>query len=150
MRPSRRTLTRVASAAVASLVIVAPISTVSNAEAISYDGGQTWGPFRHNWDLTDPRNNASIVRAYPDAPEGSARARVLLFSNADSSSARVPSLDERRRRSSGELTLAKTLSSVTAPFGTKEPWPRPMLGTRPGLEAIRNGARDQRAALPSV
>ena len=58
-------------------------------EAISYDGGQTWGPFRHNWDLTDPRNNASIVRAYPDAPEGSARARVLLFSNADSSSARA-------------------------------------------------------------
>ena len=58
-------------------------------EAISYDGGQTWGPFRHNWDLTDPRNNASIIRAYPDAPQGSARARVLLFSNADSSSARA-------------------------------------------------------------
>ena len=58
-------------------------------EAISYDGGQTWGPFRHNWDLTDPRNNASIIRAYPNAPQGSARARVLLFSNADSSSARV-------------------------------------------------------------
>ena len=37
-------------------------------EAISYDGGQTWGPFRHNWDLTDPRNNASIIRAYPNAP----------------------------------------------------------------------------------
>ena len=35
MRPSRRTLTRVASAAVASLVIVAPISTVSNADALS-------------------------------------------------------------------------------------------------------------------
>ena len=29
------------------------------------------------------------MRAYPDAPEGSARARVLLFSNADSSSARA-------------------------------------------------------------
>ena len=35
MRPSRQTLTRVASAAVASLVIVAPISTVSNADALS-------------------------------------------------------------------------------------------------------------------
>ena len=58
-------------------------------EAISYDGGQTWGPFRHNWDLTDPRNNASIIRAYPNARQGSARARVLLFSNADSSSARA-------------------------------------------------------------
>lgn len=58
-------------------------------EAISYDGGQTWGPFRHNWDLTDPRNNASIIRAYPNAPQGSARARVLLFSNADSSSVRA-------------------------------------------------------------
>lgn len=58
-------------------------------EAISYDGGQTWGPFSHNWDLMDPRNNASIIRAYPNAPQGSARARVLLFSNADSSSARA-------------------------------------------------------------
>lgn len=58
-------------------------------EAVSYDGGQTWGPFRHNWDLTDPRNNASIIRAYPNAPQGSARARVLLFSNADSSTARA-------------------------------------------------------------
>ena len=58
-------------------------------EAISYDGGQTWGPFRHNWDLTDPRNNASIIRAYPNASQGSARARVLLFSNADSSTARA-------------------------------------------------------------
>lgn len=58
-------------------------------EAISYDGGQTWGPFRHNWDLTDPRNNASLIRAYPNAPQGSARARVLLFSNADSSTARA-------------------------------------------------------------
>ena len=35
VRPSRRTLTRVASVAVASLVIVAPISTVSNADALS-------------------------------------------------------------------------------------------------------------------
>ena len=35
MRSSRQTLTRVASAAVASLVIVAPISTVSNADALS-------------------------------------------------------------------------------------------------------------------
>ena len=36
MRPSRQTLTRVASAAVASLVIVAPISTVSNADALPH------------------------------------------------------------------------------------------------------------------
>jgi len=43
-------------------------------EAISYDGGQTWGPFRHNWDLTDPRNNASIIRAFPGTPNSSARA----------------------------------------------------------------------------
>ena len=35
VRSSRQTLTRVASAAVASLVIVAPISTVSNADALS-------------------------------------------------------------------------------------------------------------------
>ena len=35
MRPSRRTLTRVTSAAIASLVIVAPISTVSNSDTLS-------------------------------------------------------------------------------------------------------------------
>ena len=55
MRPSRQTLTRVASAAVASLVIVAPISTVSNADALSPLPGQT-APTKLR--RTNPRGNA--------------------------------------------------------------------------------------------
>ena len=46
-------------------------------EAISYDGGQTWGPFRHNWDLTDPRNNASIVRGCPRGFRTRSRSALL-------------------------------------------------------------------------
>jgi sialidase-1 len=56
--------------------------------AISTDGGLTYGEVRIDQQLPDPTNNASIIRAFPDAPEGSARAKVLLFSNAGSSSHR--------------------------------------------------------------
>ena len=56
--------------------------------AISTDGGQTYGPVRLEHAQPDPTNNASIIRAFPDAPEGSARAKVLLFSNAADQSAR--------------------------------------------------------------
>jgi len=54
--------------------------------AISKDGGETWGPVSYNSTLKDPRNNASIARMYPDAPLGSGQAKMLLFSNANSSS----------------------------------------------------------------
>lgn len=50
--------------------------------AISTDGGETYGPVRVDSSLIDPNNNAAITRAYPDAPEGSAQARMLLFTNA--------------------------------------------------------------------
>lgn len=52
--------------------------------AISEDGGITYGPVTVDRELPDPANNASIVRAYPNAREGSANAKVLLFSNAAS------------------------------------------------------------------
>ncbi|GAB3074115.1 hypothetical protein GCM10027157_02860 [Corynebacterium aquatimens] len=58
--------------------------------AYSKDGGVTFGPVS-NFDknvLPDPRNNASIIRAYPDAPQGSDEAKVLIFSNAASNSSR--------------------------------------------------------------
>lgn len=51
--------------------------------AISHDGGATYGPVSYDHAVTDPRNNASIARMFPDAPEGSADAAKLLFSNAD-------------------------------------------------------------------
>jgi sialidase-1 len=51
--------------------------------AISEDGGATYGPVTYDRTLTDPRNNASLTRMFPDAPAGSADARKLLFSNAD-------------------------------------------------------------------
>ena len=50
--------------------------------AISTDGGITYGDVTVDETLIDPRNNASIIRAYPDAPMNSAKAKVLLFSNA--------------------------------------------------------------------
>ena len=56
--------------------------------ADSTDAGQTYGPFTIERAQPDPANNASIIRAFPDAPEGSARAKVLLFSNAADSSSR--------------------------------------------------------------
>ena len=56
--------------------------------AYSTDGGVTYGPVTLDRELPDPTNNASIVRAYPNAPQGSAEAKVLLFSNAASTSSR--------------------------------------------------------------
>lgn len=56
--------------------------------AYSTDGGHTYGPWTLDKNLIDPRNNASIVRAYPNAEEGSDKAKVLLFSNAASKTSR--------------------------------------------------------------
>ncbi|MEU6009601.1 exo-alpha-sialidase [Streptomyces sp. NPDC047453] len=57
--------------------------------AISDDGGVTYGKVTVDRELPDPANNASIVRAFPNAPQGSDRAKVLLFSNAGSTSQRA-------------------------------------------------------------
>lgn len=54
----------------------------------SSDGGETYGEVTLDRTLIDPRNNASIIRAYPDAPKDSAKAKILLFSNAASQSSR--------------------------------------------------------------
>jgi len=56
--------------------------------AISNDGGATWGAVSEDTDLPDPGNNASIVRLFPDAAQGSADAAKLLFRNADSTTSR--------------------------------------------------------------
>ena len=39
-------------------------------------------------ELVDPRNNATLIRAYPNAPEGSADAKMLLFANTFSTERR--------------------------------------------------------------
>jgi len=57
--------------------------------AYSSDGGQTYGPVTIDTELPDPTNNGSILRAYPNAPQGSAEAKILLFSNAASQSSRT-------------------------------------------------------------
>ncbi|MFE4466022.1 exo-alpha-sialidase [Oerskovia sp. NPDC056781] len=56
--------------------------------AFSTDGGHTYGPVTLDRQLPDPTNNGSISRLYPDAPEGSAEARMLLFSNSNSTTGR--------------------------------------------------------------
>ncbi|NMR20963.1 discoidin domain-containing protein [Cellulomonas fimi] len=56
---------------------------------ISEDGGQTYGEVVIDRELPDPTNNASIVRAFPNAKEGTDKAKVLLFSNAGSSTQRA-------------------------------------------------------------
>lgn len=57
--------------------------------AYSTDGGVTYGPVAIDTELPDPANNASIVRAFPNAAQGSAEAKVLLFSNAASQTSRA-------------------------------------------------------------
>lgn len=51
--------------------------------ALSHDGGETYQDLHRDPSLVDPGNNAQLSRAYPEAPQGSAKAKVLLFSHAD-------------------------------------------------------------------
>jgi sialidase-1 len=57
--------------------------------AISRDGGITFGAATEDPQLPDPRNNADVIRAAPDAPAGSRDARMLLFSNTADETRRV-------------------------------------------------------------
>lgn len=50
--------------------------------AISEDGGETYGEVFVEQQLPDPRNNASIIRAYPNAEQGSDDAKILLYSSS--------------------------------------------------------------------
>jgi sialidase-1 len=57
--------------------------------ALSYDGGATYTAPRIETQLVDPHNNGAITRAYPDAAQGSAQAKILLFTNAASQTTRA-------------------------------------------------------------
>lgn len=57
--------------------------------AYSTDGGETWSEPQLDHTLTDPRNNASIIRMNPTAAADSREAQELLFSNANSAEGRM-------------------------------------------------------------
>lgn len=56
--------------------------------AISTDGGATYGPVTQDTELPDPANNGAIARMFPDAEQGSADAKKLIFTNANSKTGR--------------------------------------------------------------
>ncbi|MFB9163828.1 discoidin domain-containing protein [Arthrobacter psychrochitiniphilus] len=87
--------------------------------AISKDGGQSYGPVTVDTNLVDPVNNASITRMYPHAAQGSAEAKMLLFSNANSSNGRSNgtirySCDDGTTWSAGKQFKAGAMSYSTA------------------------------------
>lgn len=56
--------------------------------AVSTDGGATYGPVSQDTELPDPANNGSIARMFPNAAQGSADAKKLVFTNSNSKTAR--------------------------------------------------------------
>ncbi|MFC8039473.1 exo-alpha-sialidase [Paenarthrobacter sp. NPDC057355] len=56
--------------------------------AVSTDGGATYGPVTQDTELPDPANNGSIARMFPNAVQGSADAKKLIFTNANSKTGR--------------------------------------------------------------
>lgn len=89
--------------------------------ALSNDGGVTYSTPKEETQLPDPRNNAGLTRLYPDAEEGSAEAKILLFSNANDQTDRVKgtvrySCDDGQTWSSGRVfqSLDMSYSTLTA------------------------------------
>lgn len=91
--------------------------------AISEDGGITYGEVTLDRELPDPANNAAILRAFPNAEEGTARAKALLFSNAASSSSR--SNGTVRMSCDDGQTWPASRSSAPAPCPTRRWLPCP-------------------------
>ncbi|MFF3780925.1 exo-alpha-sialidase [Streptomyces sp. NPDC001933] len=56
--------------------------------AYSTDGGVNYTPFAQDTELTDPANNASVMRYAPDAAPSDPQSSWLLFSNTEDASAR--------------------------------------------------------------
>lgn len=86
--------------------------------AISTDGGATYGPVTVDTNLVDPVNNASIIKMFPNAAQNSDQAKILLFSNANSSSSRSNgtirySCDNGTTWSAGKQFKAGTMSYST-------------------------------------
>lgn len=86
--------------------------------AYSTDGGITYGPVTIDRELPDPANNASIIRAYPEAPQGSDRAKVLLFSNAASKTSRSNGTVRVSCDDGETWPIAKTFASGQTAYST--------------------------------
>lgn len=56
--------------------------------AISKDGGYSYTEIHADTILIDPNNNASILRAFPEAPTTDPASKILLFSNTRSTDSR--------------------------------------------------------------
>lgn len=56
--------------------------------AVSTDGGASYGPVTQDTELPDPANNGAIARMFPNAAQGSADAKKLIFTNANSKTGR--------------------------------------------------------------
>ncbi|MBE3041684.1 exo-alpha-sialidase, partial [Candidatus Bathyarchaeota archaeon] len=91
--------------------------------AISTDGGVTYSEPEEDAQLPDPANNGAIVRAYPDAAQGSAEAKILLFTNTATKDSRTKgtirySCDDGEKWSSGKVYKAgKTAYSTVTALG---------------------------------
>lgn len=86
--------------------------------AASTEGGVTYSEPRDGTQLPDRTNNAGITRMYHDGDEGSADAKVLLFSNADSLSGRVNgkicySCDDEKNWSSSRVFQSGDMAHFT-------------------------------------
>ncbi|WP_163542116.1 sialidase family protein [Occultella kanbiaonis] len=86
--------------------------------AISDDGGVTYGAVTVDTQLPDPSNNASIIRAYPEAPQGSDRARVLLFANAASRTERTEGTIRMSRDDGRTWPVAKVFRTGSTSYST--------------------------------
>lgn len=91
--------------------------------AISTDGGITYSSPKSETQLPDPGNNGAIARMYPDAPEASDEAKVLLFTNTNSKTSRTNgtirySCDDGKTWSSGVVFEPGSLGYTTiTPLG---------------------------------
>lgn len=86
--------------------------------AISTDGGVSFSTPEKETQLPDPANNGGITRMYPDAAEGSAEAKILLFTNAKSMTQRANgtvrhSCDDGKTWSEGRAFHSGTMSYST-------------------------------------
>ncbi|MFX0539283.1 exo-alpha-sialidase [Ornithinimicrobium sp. Y1847] len=107
--------------------------------AISEDGGVTYGEVTLDTQLPDPTNNASILRAFPNAGEGSDRAKVLLFSNAASQSGRVNGTVRASCDDGQTWPISKVFQEGDMAYSTMATLPDGNIGLlyEPGHDSIR-------------
>ncbi|MEV5680532.1 MULTISPECIES: exo-alpha-sialidase [unclassified Streptomyces] len=97
--------------------------------AYSTDGGVNYTPFTQDTGLTDPANNASVIRYAPDAPASDPQSSWLLFSNTDDASARR-NLTVKMSCDNGKTwPISKVLDAGAAAYSTLTKLP----GERVGL-----------------